>query len=91
MPFQVTGLGRAPTVEEERDDAIVDRTALLCALFALGLCGLTATAGMVVLTSQGREIPPALAATVGTSLGAIGGLVGNTHSKPPRKNNTTRS
>lgn len=45
----------------------------------LGLCALTALAGMVAITVTGREVPASLATVLGTALGALGGLL----SQPP--------
>ena len=67
--------GRTNRTGGRRDELRMDRTHLLCCLVCLGLCGLAATVGMVILSCQGRDIPPALAAIVATAMGTLGGLL----------------
>jgi hypothetical protein len=53
----------------------MEQRTLFLAVACLGLCAFTASVGLVVLSILQEPIPPALAAVLGTCLGALGGLL----------------
>jgi hypothetical protein len=57
-----------------RLDVRSDRILLVCVCF-LGVIGVCSCVGVIVCAVRGVDVPAALAAVVGTCLGALGGLL----------------
>jgi NADPH-dependent curcumin reductase CurA len=60
----------------------MDRTAHLFGVSVLGVLGLTATVGLVVVASLGEPVPPSLVAIASACVGAIAGLLAQP--RPPQ-------
>jgi len=60
-----------PTPNRRKND---ERIFVVC-VFILGLCSVICVSGLVLCAVLDLPIPPALALSTGTSLGALGGLM----------------